>query len=204
MMYIQNIYHVGNAIEVEKVHSGRYGKRVAVSEKIKPTSEAMEKVNRRKRETKLRRLIQNNFTGEDWHLVLTYRKDKRPDVEQAKDILKSFHAKMKRRYQKSGEEYKWICVTEYRTAAIHHHLVINNTKDLMKILRECWPHGHVNLTPLDENGDVLELAQYLLKETRDTKRKSKYNLKQPPSISEEQKCGASKESHYGSGCKKVA
>lgn len=204
MPYIKNTYYVGDSIEVEKVHSGRYGKRVPVSEKKKPTAEAAQKVNHRNRVKKLRRLIANNFTEDDYHLVLTYRKDERPDVEGAKKLLRNFHVKMKREYKKLGTGYKWICVTEYRTAAIHHHLIINDAPGVIKILKECWPHGHVNITPIYTDMDVEGLAEYLLKETRDTKQKAGYAkshacngiiLKQPPSIHKKYKRSASEKGY---------
>ena len=183
MGYIQNYYLVGNTIEVEKVHSGRYGKRIPVSEKTKPTSEAVKRVNFRNKMKRLRRLIQNNFTEEDFHIVLTYRKDNRPQVEEAKKLLRSFHGKMKRRYEKYSEEYRWICVTEYRTAAIHHHLVINSIEgvNMIKLLKECWQQGHINITPLYQDIDVEGLAEYLLKETKDTERKKRYEGVSQPS-----------------------
>lgn len=183
MSYIQNYYMVGDTIEVEKVHSGRYGKRIPVSIKTKPTSEAVRRVNFRNKRKKLRRVIQNNFTEEDFHIVLTYRKENRPAVEQAKKFLRSFHGKMKRRYQKCGAEYKWICVTEYRTAVIHHHLVINSIDgvNMVKLLKECWENGHVNISPLYEDMDVEGLAEYFLKETKDTARKKKYEGVSQPS-----------------------
>lgn len=201
-MYIKNSYYVGNSIEVEKVHSGRYGKKIPVSEKVKPTTETVQKVNFRNKVKKLRRIIQNNFTEDDWHLVLTYRKDNRPEMEEAKKILRSFHGKMKRRYQKNGDEYKWICVTEYRTTAIHHHLVVNNTEDLIRILKECWTYGHINLTPLYEDMDVAGLAEYLLKETKDTTQKKKFGgISQPPCLFSVQKFKTGEKRDRGNRCK---
>jgi hypothetical protein len=183
-----------------------------VSEKTKPTTEAMEIVNHRNKVKKLRRLIQNNFTQEDYHVVLTYKKSARPDWETAKKYLKSFHGKMGRRYKKLGIPYKWICVTETRTAAIHHHFIINAAPEMVKILKECWPYGHINLTPLYDNMDVEELAEYLTKETRETKQKAKYikkhscedtSLTQPPSIQQQQKRPASQKGHKNNTCKRV-
>lgn len=206
MPYIKNTYYVGNSIEVEKVHSGRYGKRVPVSEKYRPTSESAQKVNYRNKVKKLRRLIMNNFTEDDYHLVLTYRKENRPDLRTAKELLKSFHGKMKRRYAKAGIEYKWICVTEYRTAAIHHHLIIPDAPELVKLLKESWPHGHINLTPIYGDMEVEGLAEYFLKETRDTRQKATYakkhsesgeNLTQPPSIYQKHKCVTSGKGNGG-------
>lgn len=184
MSYIENRFFVGDTIEIEKVYSGRYGKRVPVAEKRKPTEEAVKKVNFRNKVKHLRRLMQNNFTGDDYHLVLTYRKDERPEVEEAKKLLRNFHLRMKRRYQKLGQEYKWICVTEYRTAAIHHHLVINSIKnvDMIRLLRECWQSGHINITPLYKDMDVEGLAEYLVKETKDTTQKRKRGEKHSPSL----------------------
>lgn len=190
MPYIMNIFYVGGHIEVEKVHSGRWGRRVPVSEKKKPTSEAVQRVNHRNRIKELRRLILNNFTEDAYHVVLTYQKDNRPDAKTAMKLLDSFYGKMKRRYKKLGIEWKRITVTEYRTAAIHHHLIIPDASGIIKLLKECWPHGHVNLTPLYDNMDIEGLAEYLMKETRETKQKAKYMKKhtsgeaipnQPPS-----------------------
>lgn len=184
MAYIENRFFVGGTIEVEKVYSGRYGKRIPVSEKTKQTPEAVRKVNFRNKVKHLRRLIQNNFTREDYHLVLTYRKEDRPEVEKAKKMLRNFHTRMKRRYQKLGQEYKWICVTEYRTAAIHHHLVINSIKnvDMIRLLQECWQSGHINITPIYQDMDVEGLAEYLVKETKDTTQKRKRGEKHSPSL----------------------
>lgn len=187
MAYIRNYYMVGDTIEVEKVYSGRYGKRIEVSKKRKPTTEQMQKVNFRNKVKHLRRMMQNNFTEDDYHLVLTYRKEGRPDIETSKKYLRNFHEKMKRRHQKLGMEYRWISVTEYRTAAIHHHLVINSIEntDMIKLLKECWPYGHINITPLYQDMDVEGLAEYFLKETKDTTRKKQRyeGVKVPPAFS---------------------
>ena len=97
-------------------------------------------------------------------------------------MLRRFHGKMKRRYEKAGLEYRWICVTEHRTTNIHHHLIIPNHPDLLTVLKECWKEGHLNLTPIYHDMDVERLAEYLLKETKNTKQKTRYGLKQPPCL----------------------
>ena len=63
-----------------------------------------------------------NFKAtEDYHLVLTYKKNNRPTPEQAKKYLKNFIQNMRNAYRRLDEELKYILVTEYENKAIHHH-----------------------------------------------------------------------------------
>ena len=71
-------------IEVIKSYSKRIGDHRPRGGKEKPTAEEMEKVNQKNAEAKLRRLINANFGYGDYHLVLTYKKDLRPDPAEAK------------------------------------------------------------------------------------------------------------------------
>ena len=73
MPYLKKWIVFEDSVEVEKVFSGRYGKRTKHSKKVKPTSEEMIKINRRQAAKRLRWKIKANFkTTEDYHLVLTY------------------------------------------------------------------------------------------------------------------------------------
>lgn len=88
MPYKKITYYCGETIEVEKKHTGRYGapgqKR---QKKRKPTREEIQKQNERLAVQKLRRKINTNFGADDYHIILTYRPEERPDpVEPGKSL----------------------------------------------------------------------------------------------------------------------
>ena len=130
MPYKKITYYCGETIEVEKKHTGRYGapgqKR---QKKRKPTREEIQKQNERLAVQKLRRKINTNFGADDYHIILTYRPEERPDPGGARKELARFFRSVKSRYRKYGEELKYIVVTEYKRSAIHHHIIINSFDD---------------------------------------------------------------------------
>lgn len=172
MSYLRNSCYLPFCIEVEEVHSNRYGqkgyKRAARKE---PTGEEMAAANERRRIKKLYGLIAMNFDFGDYHAVLTYRKDERPTPEEAKKNLRTLFQKLRKEYQKRGEPLRYIIVTEYERSAIHHHLIINDIGDTIKLIKKLWPYGGTHFTPIYEQGEVKDLAAYLIKETQKSFRK---------------------------------
>lgn len=173
MAYIKKTWRTGKVIEVEKSHTGRYGapgqKR---AQKGKPTKEQIKKQNERNAQKKLRRLINANFTEDDLHLILTYRLECRPDPEGARKHLRKFLSQLRGKYRKSGTELKYIVATEWKSKAIHHHLIVNRTEDGDKLIRELWQWGRPRFVLLDDTGDYKKLAEYLIKETEKTFREA--------------------------------
>lgn len=192
MPYIKKEYICGDVIEVEKIHSGRYGapgkKR---KKKSKPTKEEIVKQNERNAIKKLRRKINCNFGLGDYHLILTYRKEERPNTEEARNIISQFLRKLRAVYKKHGTDLKYVLTTEYKNKAIHHHLIVNGADEwnVTKEITKLWPRGRPKLSPLDDKGDYSLLAEYFVKETCDSFRdadnpnKTRYtcsrNLKEP-------------------------
>lgn len=168
MPYLLKTWKFKNSIEIEKVFSGRYGRHGYHIKKEKPTKEEVEKINERNAVNKLRRLIKFNFCEDDWHLVLTYKKNERPMPEEAREILKKFIRSMRTAYKKAGYELKYIHVTEYHNKAIHHHMVINNMPEITNLVKKYWTCGRPNFSPLLEEYTYGDLAEYLLKETKKT------------------------------------
>lgn len=162
-MYIKKTYICGRVIEVYKTFSRRYGKHSPRSPNRQPTSDEQRLINERNACANLTRLINANFLPGDYHLVLTYRRDERPSVNEAKRLLRNYRDALRRAYRASGLELKYIVVTEYRKAAIHHHLIVNSCD--VSLLQEKWTHGRIHLTPLDSTGEYSQLASYLIKET---------------------------------------
>lgn len=171
MSYLKHLCYLPHSIEVEEVHSSRYGQKgYKRAPRTKPTKEEMEATNERNRVKKLRRIIATNFDSDDYHLILTYAKDKRPDPDGAKKILQKFIRSLKRAYKRLGEELRYIVVTEYKSSAIHHHIILNGIAGAPKLIKELWTYGGTHFSPIYPNGDVGELAAYLIKETRKSHR----------------------------------
>lgn len=168
MPYIEETVITGKIIEISKRYSSRYQKKgITRSCNIEKTQEAQKKVNERNAETRLRWLINTNFGYQDIHLVLTYKRENRPETpEDAKTDLEKFLRKLRNHYKKLGKELKYIAVTEYKNGAIHHHLIINSIDT--RCLTELWQHGQPRPTYLDNSGQYSNLASYLIKETRKT------------------------------------
>lgn len=132
-----------------------------------PTPEAVHAVNQRLAEKNLARLINHNFNPGDWHLVLTYR-GKAPSADQAKVDKERFLRKAKAAADKAGTDFKWIAVTEYQHARIHHHVICSNLP--FEIISKAWGHGQVRPSVLDKSRNYKRLAEYLIKETSKTYR----------------------------------
>lgn len=169
MPYYKTEITAGKTIEVIKSYSKGIGNHRQRGVKNKPTAEEMEKINQKNAEAKLRRLINANFGYGDYHLVLTYKRELRPDPAEAKKRITKFLRVLRREYKRNGEELKYIIVTEYKNKAIHHHLIINGIDlNINKMLRKCWEWGTPHITPLDNTGQYKELAAYFIKETSKT------------------------------------
>lgn len=167
MPYIKNTYRYKNIVEVERVHSGRYGKKTERAGRKLPTPEEMEKINERNAIKKLRRKIYANFEPGDLFLTYTYRRESRPTVREARRELKKFLSRLRTAYRKRGQELRYIVVTEYMNKAIHHHLVVNDLPDGTggKVASGLWQCGGTNCKYLYEEGQYELLASYLIKET---------------------------------------
>lgn len=183
--YKQIEYKAGATIEVIKcIPKGcRAGER-------KTTPEEIEEANMRQAARKLTRKINANFKPGDWHVVLMYKRDNRPDPAQAQKYIKKLIDGLRDLYKKNGFILKYIHATEYQNKAIHHHLVINNVNDgkrtTVEYIRELWKgdgKGSKHFIPLYEDGEYKRLAEYLIKETEKTFRTKDSPVKQRYSCS---------------------
>lgn len=133
--------------------------------KTNPTTEAVRKVNLRNAVRNLTAILNHNFTGADYSLTLTY--DGMPPTKaEAKKNLQNFLRVMKYYSDKTGQEWKWVAVTEYENHRIHHHVVCSGLDP--KVIAKKWKHGFVKFSSLDESGNYSKLAEYLIKETEKT------------------------------------
>lgn len=136
--------------------------------KYKPTSEVQQIVNDRNKKMKLARLLNANFSRDDYTLTLTYRPEEHPeDDEECGKRMKNFLRRLRRAMKRVCRELKYVCVTERSTRGrYHHHLVINGGLTMREV-QECWSHGLTNMSPLvfDDETGIMNLAQYMCKET---------------------------------------
>lgn len=182
MPYILEICRAGMTIEYRKYYTGRYGiKGIPRRKKHKPTSEEQLRINFREALRKLTRKINHNFRPGDYHLVLSYEKDLRPDTweDMTKDI-QEFLKRLRRACKKEGIVIRYIRVMERgKKGARHHHMVINEIP--AKILRKCWKKGRIHINPLDDSGQYRQLAVYLLKFTDEAVRSGELKKRWEPS-----------------------
>lgn len=145
-----------------KCPSGKHGGKR--KNKLNITSDKVKKNNFRLAMFRLWMLICNNFSSKDGHYSLTYAVA--VDRERAAKDRKNFIDRLKRKYKKLGMELKYIVVTEYKNHRIHHHFIINSLD--VEMIQRVWGKGAVHITPLYEEGDYHNLAEYLIKETEKT------------------------------------
>lgn len=185
--YKQIEYRCGAVLEVIRCIP-RGSRKGAPCEKGTKSKEDMNRANMVQAARKLERKINANFRPGDLHVILTYRKEARPGKEEAQKLVKKFLADLRSQYKRAGESLKYILVTEYRRAAIHHHLIINHINDgkrtTMDYIRMAWKgRGSPKFVQLYDDGEYSDLAEYLIKETEKTFREDDSPTKQRYSCS---------------------
>lgn len=174
MPYIHETVIAGKVIEISKYYSHRYKCKNAIRSKVmENTKEAQERINYKRQEKKLTRLINTNFKENDYHVVLNYRKEERPaTIEEMKNDMKVFLKGLRKECKKKDIELKYIYVAERgKRGALHYHMIINNIDPC--ILTSIWKKGRVNIHLLDNTGQYKDLAAYLLKFTKENKQEAK-------------------------------
>ena len=157
-MYYEKMIISGKVIEVIKSYSKSEVKNNDRGPKTKETDERMKKANERNAVRKLTRILNTNYRDGDLHIVLTYKKDKRPSPEGAKKEFNNFIRRINYRFKKEEKECRWLMVTEYKNKAIHHHLIISNPEglDTVNLCMEQWrKRGMVHATPLYSRGNYI-------------------------------------------------
>lgn len=170
-MYVKKSCRIHDKIEIEKHYDGRFGAPgMERAEKKKKTPEEMAKQNHWRRCRELRRIIELNFGGGDWHVTLTCRKEERPSPEDAVKIIRAFRDKLRTAYKKQGWDLKYVisCETGER-GAVHWHMIVNNMHNEVtstaSLIRKLWARGRPYFSPLDDTGDYKTLAEYIIKES---------------------------------------
>lgn len=196
MAYRQSKWIYGNTIEFKKAHTwmwNRKGERRNRSEsfsnltpeQIEAKKKKMQRHNELEAIKELDRILQANFTEDDQHVVLTYRDDCIPTVEESRKVLNNFLSRTRRFFKKRDCEFKYVIATEWNAKRIHHHIVCNSIPgvNMAKEIMRLWGNGGAHLTPLYEDKNYKGLSEYLVKETKKTFRDDDNPYKQRYSCS---------------------
>lgn len=162
MSYMLEICVAGKTIEICKYFTYRdriKGEKRAKKEK--PTKESQRRVNLRKAEKELRRLMNENFEDGDMLLRLDFSKRPADSVEMQEYISDAMGA-MKKKAKRAGIDMKYIYVKEVGPRGGRHiHAVVSKIDT--DIIRKCWPHGGIHIDPLNSGGQYRKIAAYFIK-----------------------------------------
>ena len=135
--------------------------------KVKPTSEVQAALNRKNAERKFVRLIHANFTEDDYAVHLTYDAVHYVDDDEAlKRDARNFLARLRRLYERSGVELKYVMVVAHgkRGGRGHMHLIVNGAVD-RKEIKKLWHGGLCRVDELEFGEDgVAGLADYIVEQ----------------------------------------
>ena len=174
MPYMKETCVAGRTIEVRKYysfHTPPPGDHRGAREK--PTPERVERANRRKAETDLRRLMNANFTDEDYSLTLTYRKGEEPgSVTELRKDAAEYARRLTKEAKKRGIPFRFVyCVGAGRHRR-HVHILVSAFPD-MGVVSDAWDKGHVGMTRLYSDGNYGDLAAYYIKNAEETRQEEK-------------------------------
>ena len=140
------------------------------AKKVKATAAAQERLNRQMAARRLSDIINLNFTKKDLQLKLDYSAflmghGRIPTPDECVKEMARFMRRLKRLYQKSGIELKYVYCSEIgaRGHISHHHLIVTGGVDVA-LIRELWVAGGCWCRKLyfDRRG-CFDLAAYFVK-----------------------------------------
>ena len=168
MAYKQITFTFRNSREVSLFYDGRYGARGEKrAPKRKATPEQIQKQNQHNRERTVRHYINENFTEEDYWVTLKYPAGTKKSVPEMREDFTKFCRKMRYRYKKAGEEFKYIYRMEVgRKGGLHVHILLNRIENTDLYIKDCWI-GHPWITTLYDEGGQEKLAEYITKKPDD-------------------------------------
>ena len=189
MAYVIEECDAGLTKEFRKYFSSRYNRPgLYRSENKHKTPEAVKRVNQRRAEVTLRRLMNTNYQDGDFLIRLDFHKWQPIDSIEMQRMISTAIRRLKRLYEKQGQELKYIYVKEIGPRGSRHiHMMVNRTDT--EILRTWWQYGAIHIDPLCSEGQYRKIAAYFIKyaaKTEETEGKlvgkrwyASQNLKKP-------------------------
>lgn len=145
------------------------------AKKSQPTSEQKQRYNIRKTIERLYYTLLCNFYPGDYNVVLTYPKDDRRTVSEAKATVREFLRSYRDYCRERGYRPDYIYNTEIGVrGALHHHIILHSHRDIEDI-EDLWRKTsggsiqHNGNWRLWANYDWQGLAEYLVDRTKSGK-----------------------------------
>lgn len=164
MAYMEEVCICGRVEERRKYYDARsHPPGEHREKKEKPTSDAQKRINRRKAERNMRRLMNANFEDGDYLVRLDFfRENAPPDGKRMQDLMSKALKKLRKEFKKAGVVLKYIYVKEIGPRGGRHiHMMMNRCDT--ELLRRCWPYGGIHIDPLHSNGQYRKIAAYFMK-----------------------------------------
>ena len=162
-IYRERRWFCGNYLEVNifPVFAAQYGR----GKKKKPTSEVQAKLNEHNAEQRLIRILNANFTGEDFEIHLTYADENLPQTpDEVKRDVQNFIRRVKRLRARMGlSPMKYVIVPAGGIDGTRYHVHITMSGGVDRsALEELWGYGYANSRRLQFNENGVEgLARYV-------------------------------------------
>lgn len=178
MAHRHDVYRYGPGekyIEHEFKCAGRYGaKGEKRAPKKKATPEQIKKQNQWSREKKVLRKIRGNFEQGDLWITLKLPKGTQVEIKWFNKAREKLQRKLREEYRKRNQDFKFMYREEIgERGGAHIHFImnrINGSPGTAELVSKIWKEltgGNVNYTPLYEEGDYKELANYLVKPAKE-------------------------------------
>lgn len=125
--------------------------------------------NQREAVLRLNRLICCNYRGGDLFVSLKYANGRLPATrEEAERLARNFVRRLSRAYRAlTGKKLPWVLVTADRSSKtgapvrLHHHLVLPAMP--RELLAANWPADQFSARWLDDKGDYIGIAEYMVR-----------------------------------------
>lgn len=160
--YREKIYKCGEYLEAEiypVFHQG--GGRSRRKARYKPTSAMQARLNQRRAERELTRILNENFRDEDYEMTLTFTDEHLPEVyEDALRLAANYMRRVKRLYAKRGiKNLKYVIIPG--GGRFHFHIVMTGGVSREE-LEKLWRLGYANSKRLKFcQGGIAGLAHYI-------------------------------------------
>lgn len=173
MYNIKRTIKSGKMIEIEYYKSirkpGKYYGGRGVRKGL--SAEKQKKANKIRTQKKWQRIILCNFLSGDWWCRFSAPFGTFTSEKQFRQAVRNWVGRIKTRLAKMRVEFKYIGFIECGKLGKNWHLHIILSDKVRKIAQKCWYYDNgINFTPLYEQGNFKELAEYILKDSCGEKR----------------------------------
>lgn len=185
MPYLEKRIRSGKLLEIEKYFATRHGQKLPRGVNENQTPEDVARVNERRSQKRLHRLICANFSRENGDLFATYTYGRNVTEAEAMKGERNLLDRIRRLRKRKGlPELKYIVITE-KQGRWHHHIIMNGGLTLEEVKKVWGDRGaRISLSTLDDTNSCEELAKYLTQQ-----HKTKRGTDEAESVKQERRKG---------------